>query len=174
MTTRKGMCHYGSPDKSPQVRLATIEEAGRQKVPFTTGRLIEFGETRIERVETLLTLRACHDRYGHIQEIIIQNFRAKEGTLMANAAEPGLEDLQWTIALARLIFGKSMSIQAPPNLSYGDARHLVKAGITTGVGFPITPDHVNPEAPWPHLIPKQTLPKKVRCLLNVYQSTPNI
>ena len=150
--TKKGMCHYGSPDKNPQVRLATIEEAGRQKVPFTTGLLIGIGETRIERVETLLALRECHDRYGHIQEIVIQNFRAKEGTLMANAAEPGLEDLQWTIALARLIFGTSMSIQAPPNLSYGDARHLVKAGINDWGGVsPITPDHVNPEAPWPHL-----------------------
>lgn len=148
----KGMCHYGSPDKNPLVRLGTIEEAGRQKVPFTTGLLIGIGETRIERVETLIALRDCHDRYGHIQEIIIQNFRAKAGTLMVNAAEPSLEDLQWTIALARLIFGTNMSIQAPPNLSYEDARYLVKAGINDWGGVsPLTPDHVNPEAPWPHL-----------------------
>ncbi|MED5473655.1 MAG: 5-amino-6-(D-ribitylamino)uracil--L-tyrosine 4-hydroxyphenyl transferase CofH [Pseudomonadota bacterium] len=148
----KGMCHYGSPDKNPLVRLETIEEAGRQKVPFTTGLLIGIGETRAERVETLLALRECNDRYGHIQEIIIQNFRAKEGTLMAGAAEPSLADLQWTIALARLIFGANFSIQAPPNLSYNEACQLVKAGINDWGGVsPITPDHVNPEAPWPHL-----------------------
>lgn len=148
---QRGGCHFGSPDKDPAVRLATIEEAGRQKVPFTSGILIGIGETRAERIDGLLALRELHDAYGHIQEIIVQNFRAKPDTKMANAPEPDLEDLQWTIATARLIFGPSMSIQAPPNLSDG-GDGLIDAGINDWGGVsPVTPDHVNPEAPWPHL-----------------------
>ncbi len=148
----RGQCHHGSPDKDPDIRLATIDEAGRQKVPFTSGILIGIGETRLERIESLLALRELHDRHGHLQEIIIQNFRAKPGTRMADAPEPDLADLQWTIAVARLIFGPAMSIQAPPNLSASGAEALVAAGINDWGGVsPVTPDHVNPEAPWPHL-----------------------
>ena len=148
----KGQCHYGSPDKDPVVRLASMAEAGRQKVPFTSGILIGIGETREERIDSLLALRALQSEHGHIQEIIIQNFRAKPDTLMADAPEPTLEDLQWTIATARLIFGPEISIQAPPNLSGDNASNLIPAGINDWGGVsPVTPDHVNPEAPWPHL-----------------------
>ncbi len=147
-----GGCHYGSPDKDPAVRLVTIDEAGRQKVPFTSGILIGIGETRRERIDSLLALRDLHERHGHLQEIIVQNFRAKPGTKMAAAPEPDLADLQWTIAVARLIFGPEMSIQAPPNLSSGCAADLIKSGLNDWGGVsPVTPDHVNPEAPWPHL-----------------------
>ena len=147
-----GGCHYGSPDKNPTVRLAVIEEAGRQKVPFTSGILIGIGETRRERIESLLALRELNDRYGHIQEIIVQNFRAKAGTRMAAAKQPDHADLQWSIAVARLIFGPKITIQAPPNLSTGGAPDLIAAGINDWGGVsPVTPDHVNPEAPWPHI-----------------------
>ena len=148
----KGMPHYGSPDKNPAVRLQTLELAGQAAVPFTSGILIGIGETRRERIESLLALRAVHERHGHLQEVIVQNFRAKPGTLMAAAPEPDLDDLLWTIAVARLIFGPAMSIQAPPNLSPGVLPQLVAAGINDWGGVsPLTPDHVNPEAPWPHL-----------------------
>jgi len=148
----KGMPHHGSPDKQPARRLETLERAGRLQVPFTTGILIGIGETRRERVESLLALRDINDRHGHIQEIIIQNFRAKPGTLMSQAPEPDLDDLLWTIAVARLLFGASMSIQAPPNLSPGVLSQIVAAGINDWGGVsPVTPDFVNPEAPWPHL-----------------------
>ncbi len=150
--TEKGMPHYGSPDKIPEVRLETLAEAGRQKVPFTTGILIGIGETRLERIQSLLDIRAIHERYGHIQEIIVQNFRAKPETKMVNAPEPDLNELLWTIACARIIFGSSMSVQAPPNLSPGVLPQLVHAGINDWGGVsPLTPDFVNPEAPWPHL-----------------------
>ena len=144
-------CHFGSPDKDPAVRLDTIRSAGKLKIPFTSGILIGIGETRLERIDSLLALRALHQEYGHIQEIIIQNFRAKPDTKMANASEPNLKDLQWTIAVARLILGADMSIQAPPNLSKGGAG-LIAAGINDWGGIsPVTPDYVNPEAPWPHI-----------------------
>lgn len=150
--TEKGAVHYGSPDKRPSVRLATIAEAGRQRVPFTSGILIGIGETRRERIESLLALRRLHLEYDHIQEIIVQNFRAKPGTKMADAPEPDLDDLLWTLAVARLVFGPEMNIQAPPNLSYDDYPKLVAAGLNDWGGVsPVTPDHVNPEAPWPHL-----------------------
>ena len=148
----KGMPHYGSPDKDPQLRMDTINRAGKLKVPFTSGILIGIGETRLERIESLLLLRASHRQYGHLQEIIIQNFRAKAGTKMVAAPEPDLNDLLWTIAVARLIFGPAMSIQAPPNLSPGVLPKLLNAGINDWGGIsPVTPDFVNPEAPWPHL-----------------------
>lgn len=148
----KGMPHYGSPDKDPAVRLETLEQAGRAGVPFTSGILIGIGETRRERLESLLALREVHQRHGHLQEVIVQNFRAKPGTQMAQAPEPSLDELLWTIAAARLIFGPSMSIQAPPNLSPGVLPALIGAGINDWGGVsPLTPDHVNPEAPWPHL-----------------------
>ncbi len=148
----KGGPHYGSPDKDPAVRIECMELAGTLGVPFTTGILIGIGETRRERIQSLLMLRDLHDRYGHIQEIIIQNFRAKPDTKMADAPEPDADDLTWTLAVARLVFGPAMNIQAPPNLSPGALRPLVDAGINDWGGVsPVTPDHVNPEAPWPHL-----------------------
>jgi len=148
----KGMPHYGSPDKVPSRRLATIALAGEAKVPFTSGILIGIGETRLERIESLLALRDLHQRYKHIQEIIVQNFRAKPGTLMAGASEPDLDDVRWTVAVARIIFGAQMSIQSPPNLVPGSLDAVIGAGINDLGGIsPLTPDFVNPEAPWPHL-----------------------
>ena len=149
----KGGPHYGSPDKDPEVRLATLERAGALAVPFTTGILIGIGETRRERVESLLAIRDVHERHGHIQEVIVQNFRAKPGTPMATAPEPSLEDHLWTIAVARLVLGPDMSVQAPPNLRPGVLARLIEAGLDDWGGVsPVTPDHVNPEAPWPHLV----------------------
>jgi FO synthase len=134
------------------VRLDTLDRAGAAKVPFTSGILIGIGETRRERIESLLALRDVHRRHGHLQEIIVQNFRAKPGTKMARAPEPDLDELLWTIAVARILFGAEMSIQAPPNLSPGVLGQIVAAGIDDWGGVsPLTPDFVNPEAPWPHL-----------------------
>ena len=148
----KGGPHHGSPDKIPARRLATLNRAGEAQVPFTSGILIGIGETRRERIEALLALRNIHDTHGHIQEIIIQNFRAKPDTLMAKAPEPDLNELLWTLAFARIIFGASMNIQAPPNLSPGMLAQIIDAGINDWGGVsPVTPDYVNPEAPWPHL-----------------------
>ena len=148
----KGGPHFGSPDKDPEVRLATLARAGELAVPFTTGILIGIGETRRERVESLLAIRDLEDRHGHIQEVIVQNFRAKPGTPMAAAPEPSLEDHLWTIAVARLVLGPGTSVQAPPNLRPGVLARLVEAGLDDWGGVsPVTPDHVNPEAPWPHL-----------------------
>lgn len=148
----KGMPHHGSPDKDPALRLETIRLAGEAKIPFTSGILIGIGETRRERIESLIALRAANVDHGHIQEIIIQNFRAKAETLMANAPEPDLNELLWTLALARITFGPKMNIQAPPNLSPGVLEQIVGAGINDWGGVsPVTPDFVNPEAPWPHL-----------------------
>jgi FO synthase len=148
----KGMPHFGSPDKQPAARLESIRLAGEAQVPFTTGLLIGIGETRAERVDALLAIRDLHARYGHIQEVIIQNFCAKDATLMETASEPSLDDHLWTIAAARLILGPEMTIQAPPNLRNGALEQLVRAGVNDWGGVsPVTPDHVNPEAPWPHL-----------------------
>ncbi|HEX6144101.1 MAG TPA: 5-amino-6-(D-ribitylamino)uracil--L-tyrosine 4-hydroxyphenyl transferase CofH [Geminicoccaceae bacterium] len=148
----RGGPHHGCPDKKPRVRLATIAAAGELAVPFTSGILIGIGETRLERIESLLALRALHARYDHLQEIIVQNFRAKPGTAMANAPEPSLDDHLWTIAVARLVFPPELSIQAPPNLTPDDLERLLAAGIDDWGGVsPVTPDHVNPEAPWPQL-----------------------
>src|SRR5580693_9068472 len=146
----KGGVHYGSPDKHPAVRLETIRLAGELKVPFTTGILIGIGETREERIETLEAIRDLHEAHGHIQEVIVQNFRAKPDTKRADAEEPDLDDLLWTIATARQILGPDMNIQAPPNLSPGVYPRLIGAGLNDWGGIsPVTPDHVNPEAPWP-------------------------
>ena len=147
-----GGAHHGSPDKLPKVRLHTLRDAGIAKVPFTTGILIGIGETRERRIKDLLTINGLHETYGHIQEVIIQNFRAKPATRMANAPEPNLNDLLWTIACARLIFGADMNIQAPPNLSPDIYQRLVEAGLNDWGGIsPVTPDHVNPEAFWPEI-----------------------
>ncbi len=149
---QKGQVHYGSPDKHPAPRLQTMRDAGELQVPFTSGILIGIGETRRERIESFLALRDLNDEFGHIQEIIVQNFRAKPGTKMEHAPEPDLDDLLWSIAVARVVFGPEMNIQAPPNLSYEDYPKLVQAGLNDWGGVsPVTPDHVNPEAPWPHL-----------------------
>ena len=150
--TARGGPHFGSPDKVPARRLATLGAAGELRIPMTTGLLIGIGESRRERIESLLALRALHETHGHLQELIIQNFKAKPGTKMAAAAEPALEEQLWTVAVARLLFGPNMSIQAPPNLQPEGLAHLVRAGINDWGGVsPVTPDHVNPEAPWPHL-----------------------
>ena len=135
-------------DKDPELRLQTLELAGQASVPFTTGILIGIGETRLERIESLLAIRRLHEQYGHIQEVIVQNFRAKPHTKMAQAPEPDLEELIWTLAVTRLIFGPQMNIQAPPNLSPGVLPQLISGGINDWGGVsPVTPDHVNPEAP---------------------------
>ncbi|MCO5546767.1 hypothetical protein L7F22_000203 [Adiantum nelumboides] len=155
---KPGKAHYRCFDKVPLVRLATIAAAGEENVPFTSGLLIGIGESREERILTLLELWKVHEEHGHIQELIIQNFCAKKGTLMERAAEPSLEELQWTIAMARLIFGPSMNIQAPPNLTPSESSNgdewvaLIEAGINDWGGIsPLTKDWVNPEAPWPQL-----------------------
>ena len=149
---QRGGAHFGSPDKRPEARLETIRLAGEAHVPLTSGILIGIGETRAERIDALLAMRDLHRRHGHIQEIIVQNFRAKPGTPMAAAPEPALDELAWTIAATRLIFGATANIQAPPNLSAGDYPRLLDAGLNDWGGVsPVTPDHVNPEAPWPHL-----------------------
>ena len=153
----KGFAHHGSPDKAPQVRLESIRLAGEAKVPFTTGLLIGIGETRAERIEALLAIRNLHARYNHVQEVIIQNFRAKADTLMRGYGDLPLDEHLWTIAAARLILGPQMTIQAPPNLRAGDLAALVRAGVNDWGGVsPVTPDHVNPEAPWPHLVKLET------------------
>jgi FO synthase len=148
----RGGPHFGSPDKVPARRLATLRAAGELSIPMTTGLLIGIGETRRERIESLLALRTLHETHGHLQELIIQNFKAKPGTKMADAAEPLIEEQLWTVAVTRLLFGPRMSIQAPPNLRPEGLASLVRAGINDWGGVsPVTPDHVNPEAPWPHL-----------------------
>ncbi|MBN9043480.1 MAG: 7,8-didemethyl-8-hydroxy-5-deazariboflavin synthase [Rhizobiales bacterium 62-47] len=150
--TLKGAAHHGSPDKIPAARIATMRWAGERAVPFTSGILIGIGETREERIDSLLALRDLNDSYGHLQEVIIQNFRPKPGTRMENVPPPDIDDHLWTIAVARLLFEPQMNIQAPPNLNPGALGRLVAAGINDWGGVsPVTPDHVNPEAPWPHL-----------------------
>ncbi len=150
--SERGGPHFGSPDKLPARRIEAIEEAGRAKVPFTTGLLIGIGETRAERIEALVAIRDLQARHGHIQEVIIQNFRAKPDTKMADHAEPSLDEHLWTIAAARLILGAQMTIQAPPNLQPEGLAAMIRAGVNDWGGVsPVTPDHVNPEAPWPHL-----------------------
>ena len=148
----RGQPHFGSPDKDPQMRIQAIADAGKAKVPLTTGILVGIGETREERLESLLAIEAQHQLYGHIQEIIIQNFVPKAATRMHSAAAPDFEELLWSIASARLIFGPGMSIQVPPNLNEGRLQQLIEAGINDWGGVsPVTPDYVNPESPWPEL-----------------------
>ncbi|MGZ8695772.1 MAG: 5-amino-6-(D-ribitylamino)uracil--L-tyrosine 4-hydroxyphenyl transferase CofH [Gaiellaceae bacterium] len=148
----RGGPHFGSPDKVPLRRLETLAAAGEERVPFTTGLLIGIGESRAERIDALLAIRELAERYGHVQEVIVQNFRAKPGTRMAAAPEPALEELLWTIAVARILLGPRAHLQAPPNLSYDEFPRLLDAGIDDWGGVsPVTIDHVNPEAPWPEL-----------------------
>jgi FO synthase len=143
--------HHGAATKHPRARLHVMEAAGRLKIPFTTGILVGIGETGEERVDSLLAIRALHERHGHVQEVIIQNFRAKPGIPMWNHPEPTSEDMLRTTAVARLILGPSMNLQAPPNLTQ-DYGCLLDAGINDWGGVsPLTRDFINPEAPWPHL-----------------------
>ncbi|WP_347957198.1 bifunctional FO biosynthesis protein CofGH [Gordonia aichiensis] len=147
-----GGCHFGSPDKDPAVRLRCLDDAGRSSVPFTTGILIGIGETLTERAESLLALRRTNRRYRGIQEVIVQNFRAKPDTAMANAADAELDDLVATVAVARVVLGPAMRIQAPPNLIDDEFDRLLAAGIDDWGGVsPLTDDHVNPERPWPNV-----------------------
>jgi FO synthase len=148
----KGGPHWASPDKVPARRLDTIRLAGELAIPFTSGILIGIGETREERIDALLALRALGEEHGHMQEVIVQNFRAKPGTRMAAHPEPSLEDHLWTIAVARILLGPDAHVQAPPNLAFGDFPRLLDAGIDDWGGVsPVTIDHVNPEAPWPEI-----------------------
>jgi FO synthase len=143
--------HHGAVTKHPRARLRVMEIAGQLKIPFTTGLLIGIGETAEERVDSLLAIRALHERHGHIQEVIIQNFRAKPTIPMRDHPEPTLEEMLRTTAVARLILGPSMNLQAPPNLTQ-DYGRLLEAGINDWGGVsPLTRDFINPEAPWPHL-----------------------
>jgi FO synthase len=149
---RDGLPHAKAPDKVPALRLRTIEEAGKLSIAFTTGILIGIGETMEERIDSLFAIRTLHEKYGHIQEVIIQNFRAKPEIPMAAHPEPSLEDMLRTIAIARLILGPHMNVQAPPNLSYGDFPRLLEAGINDWGGIsPVTKDFINPEAAWPQI-----------------------
>ncbi|MEX2464513.1 MAG: 7,8-didemethyl-8-hydroxy-5-deazariboflavin synthase CofG, partial [Gaiellaceae bacterium] len=148
----KGAPHYGSPDKLPARRLETIRLAGEISIPFTTGILIGIGETRAEQIEALEAIAALHVRYGHIQEVIVQNLRAKAGTKKAAHPEPSLEELLWTAQTARELLPADVHLQVPPNLSYDDFPRLLDAGIDDWGGVsPVTIDHVNPEAPWPEI-----------------------
>jgi FO synthase len=148
-----GEAHYGSPDKDPAVRLRTIEDAGRLNVPFTTGILVGIGETLAERAQSLLDLRRVAREYGHVQEVIVQNFRAKPATAMRSVPDAGEEEYLATVATARVVLGPRMRVQVPPNLSEpGALARLIAAGADDWGGVsPLTPDHVNPERPWPHL-----------------------
>ena len=149
---RNGLAHFKAPDKVPALRLRTIEEAGKLSMAFTTGILIGIGETFEERVDSLYAIRALHEKYGHIQEVIVQNFRAKLDIPMAHHPEPSMDDMLRTIAVTRLILGPHMNVQAPPNLSYSDFPRLLEAGINDWGGIsPVTQDFINPEAAWPQI-----------------------
>ncbi|MCL4506854.1 MAG: 7,8-didemethyl-8-hydroxy-5-deazariboflavin synthase CofG [Chloroflexi bacterium] len=151
--TERSQAHFGCPDKLPGVRLATLRAAGELAVPFTTGILIGIGETRMERIDALCAIRDIQAEYGHIQEVIVQNFRAKPGTRMVNCAEPSMKEMMRTLAVARLILGASMNLQAPPNLTPGEYGAFLGAGINDWGGVsPVTPDHINPEAVWPNVV----------------------
>ena len=148
----RGGPHWASPDKAPARRLETMRHAGELAIPFTSGILIGIGETREERIEALLALKALGEEHGHVQEVIVQNFRAKPGTRMAAYPEPTLDDHLWTIATARILLGPRWHVQAPPNLAFADFPRLLDAGIDDWGGVsPVTIDHVNPEAPWPEI-----------------------
>src|SRR5271157_3598697 len=149
----KGLAHYGSPDKDPAVRLRTLTDAGRLSIPFTTGLLVGIGETLPERADTLHAIRKSHKEFGHVQEVIVQNFRAKDHTAMRAVPDADIDDFVATIAVARLVLGPKMRIQAPPNLvSRRECLALIGAGVDDWGGVsPLTPDHVNPERPWPAL-----------------------
>jgi len=148
----KGGPHFGSPDKQPATRLQTMKNAGKLRIPITTGILIGIGETIEERIQSLLDIKNLHKEYGHIQEVIIQNFIPKENTRMKKHSPASKEDLLWTLSAARIIFGKDMNIQCPPNLNSDYLDQILDCGINDWGGVsPITIDHVNPESPWPQI-----------------------
>ncbi|HYB89423.1 MAG TPA: 7,8-didemethyl-8-hydroxy-5-deazariboflavin synthase CofG [Candidatus Binataceae bacterium] len=148
----RGGVHQAAPDKDPAARMKMIDEAGELRIPFTTGILLGIGETPRERALSLLAIRDAHQRHAHIQEVIIQNFRAKPDIAMANAPEPDAMDMARAIATARLVLGPAMNVQAPPNLSPNQIELFLDAGINDWGGIsPLTPDYVNPESPWPHI-----------------------
>ncbi|TXG92856.1 7,8-didemethyl-8-hydroxy-5-deazariboflavin synthase [Rhodococcus rhodnii] len=151
--TDKGECHHGSPDKDPAVRLRTLTDAGRLSIPFTTGILVGIGESFTERAESIMAIRKSHKAFGHIQEVIVQNFLAKPDTAMRGAPDAELEEFRAAIAVTRLLMGPSVRVQSPPNLvSQGECSALLAAGVDDWGGVsPLTPDHVNPERPWPDL-----------------------
>src|SRR3989442_12111716 len=150
----RGQVHQWAPDKEPALRLRMLREAGERRIPFTTGLLLGIGETLAERVDTLLALPELQLAYGHVQEVIVQNFRAKPTIPRADASEPAPEDIARTVAVARLILDADVSVQAPPNLSPADHALLLAAGLNDWGGIsPLTPDSVNPQAPWPHVAP---------------------
>ncbi|MBV8451525.1 MAG: 7,8-didemethyl-8-hydroxy-5-deazariboflavin synthase CofG [Deltaproteobacteria bacterium] len=149
---QRGGVHQWAPDKDPAVRMRMLDEAGALRVPFTTGILLGIGETAAERAQSLMAIRQSHERYGHIQEVIIQNFRAKPEIPMADAPEPNAGEMARAIATARLVLGPAMNVQAPPNLSPHEIELFLQAGINDWGGIsPLSKDYVNPEAPWPHL-----------------------
>jgi FO synthase len=149
---QRGGVHQWAPDKDPAVRMRMIDEAGELRIPFTTGILIGIGDTPAERAQSLIAIRGSHERYGHIQEVIIQNFRAKPEIPMADAPEPRALEMARAIAAARLVLGPDMNVQAPPNLSPHEIELFLGAGINDWGGIsPLSKDYVNPEAPWPHL-----------------------
>ncbi|MCP4007486.1 MAG: 7,8-didemethyl-8-hydroxy-5-deazariboflavin synthase CofG [bacterium] len=149
---QKGEAHYYCPDKEPELRLRMTREAGELKIPFTSGILIGIGETPAERVDTLLAIRELHNEGGHIQEVIVQNFHPKSGTALADLPMPSDELMAGTVALARLLLGPQMNLQAPPNLSPTSLELLVRSGLNDWGGVsPVTIDFINPEAPWPEL-----------------------
>jgi len=151
--TEQGLAHYGSPDKDPALRLRVIDDAGRSRIPFTTGVLLGIGENAAERVDSILALRDAHARHGHVQEVIVQNFRAKPATAMRGAADLETQEYAAAVAVTRVLLGPGMRVQAPPNLTdAAELQLLVRAGIDDWGGVsPLTPDHVNPERPWPHI-----------------------
>jgi 7,8-didemethyl-8-hydroxy-5-deazariboflavin synthase CofG subunit len=149
---QRGGVHQWAPDKDPAVRMRMLDDAGALRVPFTTGILLGIGETAAERAQSLMAIRQSHERYGHIQEVIVQNFRAKPDIPMAEAPEPGANEMARAISTARLVLGPAMNVQAPPNLSPNEIELFLHAGINDWGGIsPLSKDYVNPEAPWPHL-----------------------
>ncbi|MCZ6904764.1 MAG: 7,8-didemethyl-8-hydroxy-5-deazariboflavin synthase CofG [Acidobacteria bacterium] len=162
----KGGAHYGCPDKHPSVRLETLENGGRLKVPFTTGILIGIGETWTERIDTLLAIQEIFEQYGNIQEVIVQNFRAKPDIAMWNQPEPSREDMLRTLATARLLLDGKISLQAPPNLASGDYPSYLGAGLNDWGGIsPVTLDHINPEAAWPQISELRRATERMGCQL---------
>jgi FO synthase len=149
---KKGMPHHRAPDKRPEARLRMLREAGELKIPFTTGILVGIGETRAERVEALFAIRELHEQYGHIQEVIVQNFTPHVGTAMSDVAEPLEQDIAHAVAMARLVLPSDVSVQAPPNLNADRTELLLASGINDFGGIsPVTPDYINPDRPWPHV-----------------------
>jgi FO synthase len=147
-----GKPHHRAPDKRPDRRLSMIDAAGRLRIPFTTGVLVGIGETRRERVESLLAIRRLHAQHGHIQEVIVQNFRAVPGVPMEHSPEPDEDEVTWSVAMARLILDVDVSLQAPPNLNPASIEALLGSGINDFGGIsPVTPDYINPRHPWPHV-----------------------